>query len=451
MNKKERICILGGGPSGIAAAMYLQVKGYENVEIFEKEAKVGGKTRLSWNFYGADTYHAVRELERFGGTDHAFTIALRRDFRNLDGSETDSLGNAKRRMISGLFGTVKLNGQVRKLARLLETKYRGYDTYGHIGLSRGEFFGLSKEMDNHLRRVRGKNRNLKDLALPFAQFCRINGVEEAAKLWLTPMAAAGIGLADEIPAAFVLKRFDLETVTAFHGMTLHEWENGAEEIFEAVQRRLHGPVRLKAEVLRVKREEASVLVTVRDGNGEREEVFDRLLVTTSLDAFAKLADVSKEEGDLFARIRSPKAAHVLFRAAAKDISLGEGYVPENIRPERLGHLTAFQWLGQPSEESTLAARANLSFEGSSEASLEEAAGRMEEELARFGIDVKERLSVETVSGTPFLTCADYADGWHDRLEALQGIRRTYYTGEILSAGSMEDTCAIARDLVGRFF
>ena len=33
-NLNERICIIGGGPAGISAAMYLQKKGYENYEIY---------------------------------------------------------------------------------------------------------------------------------------------------------------------------------------------------------------------------------------------------------------------------------------------------------------------------------------------------------------------------------------------------------------------------------
>ena len=40
----DRICIIGGGPAGISAAMYLQKKGYENYEIYEKLNKIGGKS-----------------------------------------------------------------------------------------------------------------------------------------------------------------------------------------------------------------------------------------------------------------------------------------------------------------------------------------------------------------------------------------------------------------------
>ena len=83
----ERICIIGGGPAGLSAAMYLEKKGYNNYVIYEKLNKVGGKSwsprikvkhngveeELSFEtgaIMGAITYHAVSEMEEFGGYYH---------------------------------------------------------------------------------------------------------------------------------------------------------------------------------------------------------------------------------------------------------------------------------------------------------------------------------------------------------------------------------------------
>ncbi|MBR2686020.1 MAG: NAD(P)-binding protein [Erysipelotrichaceae bacterium] len=97
---KERICIIGGGPAGISAAMYLQKKGYENYVIYEKLNKIGGKSyspKLKVNgeersfetgaIMGAITYHAVHEVELFGGVGHDDGPNMRRMYRDSSGKE----------------------------------------------------------------------------------------------------------------------------------------------------------------------------------------------------------------------------------------------------------------------------------------------------------------------------------------------------------------------------
>ena len=36
MDKSTRICIVGGGPAGLSAGMYLEKKGYTNYTILER-------------------------------------------------------------------------------------------------------------------------------------------------------------------------------------------------------------------------------------------------------------------------------------------------------------------------------------------------------------------------------------------------------------------------------
>ncbi len=42
-DRNQRICIVGGGPAGTSAAMYLEKAGYFNYVIYEKSDHVGGK------------------------------------------------------------------------------------------------------------------------------------------------------------------------------------------------------------------------------------------------------------------------------------------------------------------------------------------------------------------------------------------------------------------------
>jgi hypothetical protein len=48
---------------------------------------------------------------------------------------------------------------------------------------------------------------------------------------------------------------------------------------------------------------------------------------------------------------------------------------------------------------------------------------------------------------PHVSSADIAAGFYDRLEALQGVRRTFYVGELLSFGTVENVVAYSNALV----
>ena len=89
--------------------------------------------------------------------------------------------------------------------------------------------------------------------------------------------------------------------------------------------------------------------------------------------------------------------------------------------------------------------------GDEDVSYEYTINSMVDDMKLCGFPVKDRLYEQETYYCPHVSSQDYADGWYDRLDALQGTRNTYYAGEILSFGDMEDTCAASRDIIGRFF
>ena len=52
---------------------------------------------------------------------------------------------------------------------------------------------------------------------------------------------------------------------------------------------------------------------------------------------------------------------------------------------------------------------------------------------------------------PHVFSKDYAAGWYDKVEAMQDKYDTFYAGEVMSFGDMDETAEYSRELVERFF
>ena len=484
-NTSDRICIIGGGPAGLACGMYLEKKGYENYTIYEKLNKVGGKAwspklKVTHNgvteeksfetgaIMGAITYHAVSEMEEFGGYYHKgpdFKPGepnMRREFRKLDGKVDDWTNPKVDFSFKKLIGLLKLKKQMKKLNELMQTKYVGYDCYGHIGVAKGEYFGIPKGVDGHCgattensfpNYIKGTNPNLKDLALPFSEFCKINHVEEVQRIWIAPFTSFGYGFFDEIPAALVMKYLDVTTALEFVKLRLWTWQDGTQQIYEHVNAKLKHPAILETEVVKVERPEGKVLVTVRGKDGkEKTEEFDKLIVTTPLDYFKNYADATDEEKELFSKIVHERYIDYIATFEEGKSPNISGYMVENMVPERLGHAMVYYNRWQCLDRdcpATVYALANHT--GDPDKDYDEVQKTMDEDMARVGFPIKDKHFAQEVYYCPHVSCEDYANGWYDRLEALQGNKNTFYAGEIISFGDMEDTCAASKDIVGRFF
>ena len=70
---------------------------------------------------------------------------------------------------------LKMKKQLKEFGELLETKYYGYDINGHRGVAEGRYEGFACTPEREP--VSGTNPNLKDLSLPFNEFCKKNKVE----------------------------------------------------------------------------------------------------------------------------------------------------------------------------------------------------------------------------------------------------------------------------------
>lgn len=452
-NKNEKICIIGAGPAGLTMGMYLEQAGYKNYTILEKNDRVGGKC-CSPTYHGkryemgaimgVPSYYAVKDAMDFCG----FTYdgpQLNRNYKRLDGTTYDPFDPSKPYNIPKLPHLMRLKSQMKKLGTLLETKYKGYDVNGHRGVAQGEYDGF--DANGTGKWLHGSNPNLKDLALPFRDFCKLNGVDFVQDIWVGPFTAFGYGYFDEIPAAYVLKYLDFQTTMNFVRCNLWTWKDGTQHIWERLNDHLAHAAKLSQNITKVERKDDKVYVT---SNGETEE-YDKIIITAPLQYMPDYFDATDEERDLFSKIeyeRYDVLACLIKKGQYPPISY---YMFDNMEPKRLGHLMVYycRWRGE--EDQVITTYALRKKKDAAEVPYDQCRQMVLDDLKICGSEAEKVIYEQSWYYFPHVFSEDYKNGWYDKVEAMQGTNNTYYAGEVMAFGDMDETAEYSKELVYRFF
>ena len=451
ISKDAKICIIGGGPAGLSAGMYLEQKGYENYTILEKEDHVGGKCHSPeyegrryemGAIMGVPSYYAVHDIELFCGITHDGP-KLNRNYKDASGKVIDPFDPKKNPL--KVPHLLKMRNQMKKFAEILETKYKGYDVNGHRGVSEGRYDGYAVTPERE--KVSGTNENLKDLALPFNEFCRINGVELIQDIWIGPFTAFGYGYFDEIPAAYVLKYLDFQTTMNFVNVNLWTWRDGTQSIYEALNEKLKNPARLNSDITKVERKDGKVFVTI---NGKVEK-YDKIIVTAPLQFLPDYFDATENEKELFSKIDHERYDVLAVTTKPEDHPEISYYIFDNMDPARYGHLMVYYRRWRDDDTQMITTYALRNHKDDPEISYEDCKNTVLEDLKTM------KNPAETVHYErdwyyfPHVDSKTYASGWYEKVEAMQGENDTFYAGEVMSFGDMDETCEYSRELVERFF
>ncbi len=462
MEKNLRICIIGGGPAGLSAGMYLEQKGYENYTILERQDRVGGKCwSPTYNgrryemgaIMGVPSYYAVHDVEEFCGITHDGP-KLNRNYKNSKGDVIEPF-EPKKNLLK-IPRLLKMKKQVKLFGELLESKYKGYDVNGHRGVAEGRYEDFSQQSAKR-EPVSGENPNLKDLALPFKEFCRINNVDLVQDIWIGPYTSFGYGYFDEIPAAYVLKYLDFQTTMNFVKVNLWTWKNGTQYIWEQLNEHLKHPARLNSTIEKVERRGGKVYVTV---NGQVEE-YDKIIVTAPLYIPNKRADgqvgmvdyfdTRDDERALFSKIDYERYDVQAVLTKPEDHPEISYYVFDNMVPQRLGHLMVYYRRWKDQIDQVITTYALRKHRDSEEIPYEKCRQMVQDDLKTMHNPAREVINEWSVYYFPHVFSEDYASGWYDKVEAMQGKYDTFYAGEIMSFGDMDETAEYSRELVERFF
>lgn len=451
MDKNVRIAIIGGGPAGLSAGMYLEKAGYENYVIYERNGWVGGKCHSpEYNGHryemgaimGVPSYYAIHDVEEFCGITHDGP-KLNRNYKDLQGNVIDPFDPKKNPL--RIPHLMKMKSQAKKFGELLETKYKGYDVNGHRGIAQGRYEGdaVTPEREH----IEGENENLKDLALPFKEFCEKNDVELVQDIWIGPFTAFGYGYFDEIPAAYVLKYLDFQTTMNFVKVNLWTWKDGTQSIFEHLNDKIKHPALLNSDITKVERKDGKVFITV---NGAVEE-FDKLIVTAPLQYFGEYADIHDDEKKHFDKIDYERYDTMGFTTKPEDAPDISYYIMDNMTPERLGHLMVYYHRWADVEDQMYVTYALRKHKGGEELDYEGTKKMVLDDLKVMGNPADKVIEEGKWYYFPHIFSEDYAAGWYDDVEAMQDKYDTFYAGEIMSFGDMDETVEYSRELVERFF
>lgn len=447
----EKICIIGAGPAGLSAGMYLQQKGYTNYTILERNDHVGGKCHSpEYNgkryemgaIMGVPSYYAVKDVEDFCGFTHDGP-KLKAIYRTLDGVQENPMDDggdpAKEEALAAM------RKQFRKFLLLLETKYKGYDVNGHRGVAQGRYEGCAATPKREP--ISGENENLKDLALPFQEFLDKNGIPEVKRLWIAPFTSFGYGYFDEVPAAYVLKYLDFQTNSNFMRVNLWTWKDGTQSIWERLNAKLDHPARLNSIIRRVERGDNKVYVTVNDV----VEEYDKIIVTAPLQFMPDYFDADDQEKELFSKIDYERYSILGFVPKQGECPDESCFVLRNMEPDRVGHLMLYyrRWMEDPDQAIVTYTLRN--HRDQKQVPYDECKDTVIQELETMKAPVDKIVNEKDWYYFPHIYTEDYQNGWYDKVEAMQGNKNTYYAGEIMSFGNMDETAEYSRELVERFF
>lgn len=408
----RRVGIVGAGVSGLAAAHHLRRAGYRDVTILEREPRVGGKCCTVAVDGRSYELGAV-----FGARCYTETLRMMHDAGVRGGS------------FAGMH-TYDLDGHrfelvpTRQRPRLLWSALVTYALLSDVRFRRLHRPGLA-----------GVDRAL---AEPFEPFARRHGLPTLERALAPPFTAFGYGYFDEVPAAYVLKYVDMPMLES---MALQSrrlvWPGGVQTLWERVAEGMD--VRRGVPVSRVTREGGCVGVVA----GGEELEFDALILTGPLDEALGYLDASPTERRLFTRIRTDDYWVLLCEVSG--LPEESGFLPQHFTAEESGHVLAWyhRWAADPVYTFYV-----LGGRTRDATTIRSTCAR---DVARLGGTLHRTVAVRRWKYFPHVGPADLAAGYYDELEGLQGVRGTYYAGEVMSFATIEACARYSRALVERWF
>ena len=397
----------------MAVAHFLAEAGYEDVILFERRERVGGKCEsvtVDGQVYelgavlGAPHYKVIGDLASRVGL--AYGRCVSSHYYEPHGRRTAIYPWPKFPALAWqLFG---------KLAWLSANKYRALYEPGLANID-------------------------PDLYENFETFAARHGLDLVPALFQQVTTGFGYGYAEQVPAAYMMKYLSWPMIWDCARGNVFVWPEGIQTLWQSLS--YEHDVLLGAEVQGVTRltDGDKVVVTTTKG---RYDV-DYLILACPLQKALSFLDTTAEERDLFSRIRTYD--YWVLLCEIEGLPRDTGFIRANFAARNQGHVMIWCCRCPEAPLYTL----YVLDDGRIGQDMIEA--NCAADLQRLGARLRKVVEARHWSYFPHVETADMAGGFYERLEALQGQRHTYYCGEIMSFSTLECCACYARDLVNRFF
>lgn len=417
MNKSDcKVAVVGGGLSGLVIAEGLQRRGYENVTVFEKSERLGGKLHTIW--YKGKSY----ELGAIFGLPSQ--LNLRALMKRLN---------------------IKADGP--KLSR------SNYNVNGQkiMPIPKENLGDFVEELDR-LPRVLSMYNSLKNasnenteysLMLPFSEWCDMHEFQILKTIYVQYFTIFGLGNIEEVPALYVLRIMNYDHLMSFMDLPkFYTWNNGVSSLAEALGSQIKD-IRLGQRVIDISLSSKETL-WVKTQYELLE--FDRVILTAPLEQFL---DLHFWDSDMKKCLKSIKYQSFNVYAFIVDkIPKGCGCILENLSPNRQGHITIWdsRW-DEYHGEGMVILYAYDPAKNSEKSSLD----IIKDDLLNLGIKNLRLYQAKHWRHCPYVDTISLKNGFYDKMEKMQGKNNVYLAGEIMSTLSMENCIRYSQDLLERFF
>ena len=412
-----RIAIIGAGASGLTAALELKRRGYKHVVIFERDDRVGGKT-FSYTYKGT-----------------AFDIG------SMMFSRTDEI--------------VKLADEFKVLYQSFKAKEFYYSKGKYLdpiayALQEHSLFEIFRSMYG-LRSIIKRNKLGEpgfgeldpDLFQSFSSFLRSHHLDAGARIFQPAVTGLGYGFFETTPALYSLKilasMLDTNLVKSLltNGDHVCFFPSGWMKLWQKIAKTLD--VRLNSRIASIRRDKGQgVEITVN----RKKEMFDKLIITAPLNHVHEYLDITDKEKKLFAKIQHQRMVSTLVEGTAP---LQTVFLADNAVPERMGHVLGTECYAPETNCSVLF---QIVPKGMTQKKIRRL---LEEDLAEMHCDVKHVVIQREWEYFYHVSSQDLADGFYDKLNALQGKRETYFVSGILNFETVGHSQELARHVVDRYF